>query len=432
MVVPIISVIGFTTANAATNDPGSEWTLAKLVGYALANNNRLEAAELATKTAAEDINIAEGQRWPQVSALGSVFYTPIRERLLFERHGRRPDNPFQETILNYGVELTLPIYTGGRIRREINIAETGLEAAQSRAAFTGQELVFNVTSAYYTHLRIQYDIAAREALVRSVGESRRIAQEQVSLGRAANLDVLRLDAKLARVESDLAVVRNALANTTITLRVLLTLPPLAPLNIAGELLAAQVSTDLATSQATALSMRQDLAALRREVSSQEERVGIARSLRYPTLGVSAQYGFATGIDETGDDAKLLLRLRLPLYAGGALSARKRKEMARLGELHARLADAERRVVSEVERALIDYSSAQARIMAGWRAIGPADEALRVEREKFQQGRGTSNDLLIAEEAVLAARTQYAAAIAESQIAAVALRLSTGELEAPEE
>ena len=69
-------------------------------------------------------------------------------------------------------------------------------------------------------------------------------------------------------------------------------------------------------------------------------------------------------------------------------------------------------------------------MAGWRAVGRADEALRVEREKFQHGRGTGNDLLIAEEEVLAAGTKYAAAIGESQIAAIALRLSTGELEAP--
>ena len=57
-------------------------------------------------------------------------------------------------------------------------------------------------------------------------------------------------------------------------------------------------------------------------------------------------------------------------------------------------------------------------MAGWRAVGRADEALCVEREKFQHGRGTGNDLLIAEEAVLAAGTQYAAAIGESQIAAM--------------
>ncbi len=296
----LMTAVGFTSANAATDDPGQKWTLEKLVGHALANNKGLEATEFATKTAAEEIYIAEGQQWPQISALGSAFYTPIRERLLFERHGKRPDNPFQETILNYGLELTLPIYTGGRIRHEINIAETGLDAAQSRAAFTRQELIFNVTSAYYTHLRIQYDIAAREAMVRSVGESRRIAQEQVSLGRAANLDVLRLDAKLSRVESDLAIVRNALANTTVTLRVLLALPPDAPLSVAGELLPAQQSTDLATAQASALSNRQDLAAKRREVAAQEERVGIARSLRYPTVGATAFYGFATGVDRRSD------------------------------------------------------------------------------------------------------------------------------------
>ena len=282
------------TSKAATKEGNSAWSLKRLVQHALTNNKGLEAAEFATKTAEEGINIAEGQQWPQVSAIGSVFHTPIRERLLFERHGRRTDNPFQETILNYGLELTMPIYTGGRIRHEINIAEFGLEAAQSRAAFTSQELVFNVTSAYYTHLRIESDLAAREGLVRSVGESRRIAQDQVSLGRAAKLDLLRLDAKLARVQSELAVVRNALENTKVTLRTLLALPPDTSLNVSGELLAASQSVNVADSRQAALSNRQDLAALRRELTAQMERVGIARSLRHPTVDVSALYGFATG------------------------------------------------------------------------------------------------------------------------------------------
>ena len=54
----------------------------------------------------------------------------------------------------------------------------------------------------------------------------------------------------------------------------------------------------------------------------------------------------------------------------------------------------------------------------------------MEREKFTQGRGTSNDLLIAEETLLRARTQLAIALADSQIAKAALKLAAGETPVP--
>ena len=420
------------SAQTAAPEGGGAWTLPQLVRHALANNKGLKAAGLATKVAEEDIDIAEGQRWPQVSAVGSVLHTPIRDRLLFERHGRRrPDNPFQDTILNYGVEVRLPLYTGGRIRREIRVAEAEHVAAQSRADLTRQELIFNVTSTYYTYLRIQHDVAARESLVRSVEESRRIAREQAALGRVARIDVLRLEARLAQVESELAIARNGLDRSVATLKALLALPSAFALQVAGELSPAQPAYDFETARAATLAMRPDLIALRRKIAAQRERVGIAKARQWPTVDASALYGFATGEDRTANDAKFFLNLRLPLFTGDVLPAKKRKAFARLRELEARLAAAERRALAEVERALIDLSSTQARMTAGWRAIERAEESLRVEREKFREGRGTGNDLLLAEEALLRARTQYAAAVADSQIADAALRLATGELEAPE-
>ena len=144
------------------------------------------------------------------------------------------------------------------------------------------------------------------------------------------------------------------------------------------------------------------------------------------------YGLAKFEDQTGSDAKFFLNLRIPLYTGDVLPARKRKAVAKLRELEMRLAATERQVLAEVERAGIDLSSTQTRMTAGWRAVALADESLRVEREKFREGRGTGNDLLLAEETLLRSRTRYAAAVADSQIAVASLRLATGELEAPQQ
>ena len=68
--------------------------------------------------------------------------------------------------------------------------------------------------------------------------------------------------------------------------------------------------------------------------------------------------------------------------------------------------------------------------AARRAVDQADESLRVEREKFAEGRGTSNDLLLSDEALLRARTELATALSDSQIALAALRFSVGEEPVP--
>lgn len=416
-------------AQTVTAEPAA-WTLPQLVRQALDNNKGFEASRLAIRVAEEDISAAQGQRWPQVAAVSSLLETPIHERLLFERHGRRPDNPFQSTILNYGIEIKIPIYTGGRIRHEIGLAEAAVAAARSRSEVSRQELIFNVTSAYYTYLRIQHGAAAREALVRSVEESRRIAQDQVEVGRAAKLDVLRLDARLSEAQSALAVTRNGLARTLATLKALIAVPPTFLLRVGGSLKPAEQAYDGETARIVALSTRPDLLALRREIEAQRRRVGIAKARRLPSVDAAAVYGFATGEDETGTDAKFFLKFRLPIFTGGVLGARQRKAVARLKQLETRLGAAERTALAEVERAMLDIPSAQARMTAGWRAIAQAEESLRVEREKFRQGRGTSNDLLLAEEALLRVRTGYAAAVADSQIALASLLLATGEMSVP--
>ena len=56
----------------------------------------------------------------------------------------------------------------------------------------------------------------------------------------------------------------------------------------------------------------------------------------------------------------------------------------------------------------------------------ADEVLRIDRQRFREGRGTSSDLLLSEESVLRAKTNMAAILADSPIAAAALRLATGD------
>ncbi len=419
----------FPQSGLSAQQPANGWTLEDLVAVALDRNPGLAAARTAISVAEEDIMAAKGERLPSVEAVGKIEIFPRRKRLLIFRHGfRGDDNPFETGVLNYGLEVRLPLYTSGRIEHGISLAEARSEAVGARAELTRVGLMFNVASGYYTALRVQQVIAAQEAVLRSLRESQRIGELQAQVGRIARLDVLKLETRVSEAERDLAGARNAYAQVLAVLKELINVPTEVSLNVAGELVPAPMRVALDALRDQALAQRPDLVALRHEVQARREAVGIARARFGPRVGFRANYGGATGIDDgiTKDDARLLLDFRMPLYEGGVLRAQKRKALAQLRQLRQRLQEAERRALAELERAALDLAAAEPRIQAARRAVAQAEESRRVEREKFGQGRGTSNDLLLAEEALLRSRTELAAALADSQIALSALKLAAGE------
>lgn len=408
---------------------GTAMDLNQLVRYAVSANKGLTAARIAVTAAEEDIHIARGRARPRVDAFSTLEHFPIRDKLLIPRAGQSQTvDPFEETILNYGVQITLPLYTGGRLKKEEDLARAQREATSSRGDLTQQELIFNVTSTYYTYLLVKEVIAAEEAAVRSLRDSLRIEQARVDVGRAVPADMLRIETRLSRAGSTLADDRNRLDSTLEVLKAYLALPPEFRLEPVGTLTPFKFDVNSPESlRNKALTMRPDLAALRHEVESQRLAIDVAAANFGPTVDLTAQYGLATS-SVTRSDAALMLLLRIPLYSGDVLQAQKRKAVARWSELTMRLAAAERQALAEVEKARLELSSTKARIEASSTAIKQAQESLRVEREKFAAARGTSNDLLLAEEALLAAKTQYASAVADSRRAFAALQLATGEIE----
>ena len=362
--------------------------------------------------------------------VGLGEYFPRRDRLLIFRHGfRKEDNPFENGIISYGLEVTLPLYTSGRIEHQITLATAQAEAARFRVNVTRNGMIFNIASAYYTALRLKDVISAQEAALTSLQESLRVAELQREVGRIAPLDMLRIVTRVSEAEGDLVAARTAYAQIIEILKELIAVPPEVFIDVAGELIQASLNGITVESlRQRALDRRPDLIALRHEVRARREAVGVAESRLGPTVDLKANYRGVTGIDDgtTLDDGAVFLALRFPLYEGGVFRAARRRDLARLRAVEFDLQDAERRVLTDVQSAVLDLNAAGPRIEAARRAVQQAEESLRVEREKFAQGRGTSNDLLLAEQALLRARTKLAASLSDSQIAHAELIFAIGE------
>ncbi len=414
-------------AEAAPSPGAPAYSLEMLAALALERNPALAADASEVKAAQASLRSARGERLPRVDAVGLVELFPRRERLLIFRHGfRGADNPFENAIGSYGLALTFPVYTSGRVQARIDLADAQAAAAAARASSSREELLFNLASAYYSALRLKELAEAQEATVASLRESLRRGELQRQVGRLAPVDLLRLRARLAEAQSARARLASARARALEVIGALAYLPPDEPFSLTGGLSAAP-RPDIDTLRSGALERRPDLAVLRRQVAQRRAELAIAASRLGPSVTLKGTYRGVTGLESgiTRDDASVLLEIRTPLFDGGVLQGRKAQAQAELSRARLRLRSAQRKALAELNQALADLAATEPRLIAAEEGLGQARESLRVEREKFAQGRGTSNDLLLAEEAVLKSRTNRTAVLADSQIAAARVRLAAG-------
>jgi outer membrane protein TolC len=116
---------------------------------------------------------------------------------------------------------------------------------------------------------------------------------------------------------------------------------------------------------------------------------------------------------------------IPIFEGGRIEARVRQESARLLAARERLRRLELQVQLDVETAVLNIGSSAQRVEATEKAIEQAKESLRIERQKYELGKGSITDVLDAQSALLDSQTNYYRALADYNTALAQYRLATG-------
>lgn len=420
---------------AATEAAPGPLTLAGCIELALAHNPELAATEWDVNAARAQRDVAAAARLPGLRATGAYAHHLDDQRLVPARENGEP-GVFGDDLWAADLVLTLPLFTGGRLLNEVRAADLLAGASRQRLARTRQELVFNVTSLFY-------GILAQERVVESLVFSRRALEQHrgrvtnlVEAQKAARVDLLRTEVRLADLEQRLVRERNVLAVQSRRLQNLLGIEgPAEPRGLAGDLEAAPAEEPtLATALAAAKRQRPDYRAARTALEAQARRVDAARGAHWPVLSLRGAYGgrWATGpsqepagTDAAEDVGSVALLLDAPLFEGGRLTAREREERARLEAARERLRRLDLQLALDVETALLNVASSRQRIEATRLAVTQAQEGFRIEQEKYAYGKGTITDVFDAQSALLDAETTLYRALAEHQTAQAQLRVAVG-------
>jgi multidrug efflux pump subunit AcrB/outer membrane protein TolC len=246
-------------------------------------------------------------------------------------------------------------------------------------------------------------------------------------GRVPHVDVLRIQARVQEVLETQETFRQTRAVTLARLSSLVGCSEgIDGLEREGlpETATAPVTTGESLVQA-ALQQRADLAALRFAVD------GVRHQERAQRRGTSPQIFLNTTVNRYGDGngwgrdiGYVGAEFQWTLVDGGRNQGKTRQTVAQRDVAQARLRQAELKAAEQVRIAIANLTSVGMRLERSQASLKFAAEAFRIEQMKYEQGKGTINDVLDAEAAMFQAESQVIRARNERLAARIALDLST--------
>lgn len=410
-------------------------TLEAAVEYALTHNPDLQAARAEVERLGGATLAAQSPGELRIDLLAAGSWNGERHTMIPGVSGsaQRSDH----LLYQAGAAARLLVTDFGKTRAEVRAARE-LESAGARdEARRRQETVFEVSRLFLTTLAAHDLLEPARASKDSLAAILASTEKLVRAGRAARVDGLKAKVQLARVKSRIAELearkRSLRAALAATLGLEGPLPPLAyaaarpiPEPESGATLQQQVDE------------RPDVAARRAVAAAAEEEVVAARRDFLPRLDLVAAYTWfgaddpvpvnSGGEDESWeDDATVGLQISFPLLDGGLRRAILRQAEARGSASRAALKKQRLLALSEAETAAAELSSALARARANRTAVEEGREALRVEKLKYESGKGVINDVLDAEAALLEAEGLLRESRRQAEVARLALDLALGRL-----
>ena len=168
---------------------------------ALSHNEDLQRADNARKQAKLDREIAKAEFLPKFDASAvSAYMFPDMDMMGAEIRMRGS--------YMAGINLTQPIYTGGKIMTGNRLARIGEEVASAQYRMTRMDAVVEADNAYWTYLAVGRKVRMLESYHAQMDTLHRQTEAALAAGMATENDLLRIEAKQTGIQYQLQKARN--------------------------------------------------------------------------------------------------------------------------------------------------------------------------------------------------------------------------------
>lgn len=409
--------------------------LQEAIELSVKNSKQLRASQARIEEASAAVDEAKEKRLPNASVSGSYLrLNSANITMKSQSSGGGSGNGGGEPKVNqlaYGLlNVSQPIYDGGRIRFGIESAEFLKKAISLDADNAREEIVQNTIEAYanlfkaHTAVRLmQESLASSQQRVKELGNMEKN-------GLLARNDLLKAQLQSSNVELSLLDAQNNEQVAMVNMNLMLGLPTetLLVLDTNGI---EKKNDDRVLDDYLKLagSNRKDMAATDLRKKAAEAGIRVAKSDMYPSLNLTGGY-IAADIPNFFSITNALNVGVGVSYNIGSLWKTKSKikqAEARVKQIEANEAQLDDAIRLQVNRNYLSLLSSRKKIDVNAVAVAQAEENYRIVKNKFDNSLATTTELLDADVAQLQARMSYTLARADAFVAYHKLLQTTGTL-----
>ncbi|MCF0153165.1 MAG: TolC family protein [Megasphaera sp.] len=393
---PVI-VIGRVPTNGTV-----DLNLPKTVQMALDYNRDIKNSQYALKKAEYAINQAQAGKKPTVDYNFGAQRSRATDAATYSRAASLMGgaNSVSNAFSN-GISVNIPLYTGGLVEGQIDVAKLGKTNAQEEILRVEQATKYSAIEGYYGLLAYQELQGVYHEAVDNLQGHLDNVQAQYNVGTKAKVDVLSSDVSLANAKTTAITADNNVAVAESNLNNILGLPLETKLNLADHQLPFD-TYNISLQEATdyAMKYRPEVLQVAIAVQEAERNIDIADAGNKPTVAITGGNDWADntfpGIDANKRSWKVAAGVTYNFYDGGATKAK--VNQAKQDLLVARETEQQTReaVQLEVKQAYLNIRSAAQRVEETQTVVDQARENYRIQNIRYQAGVGINLDVLDAQ------------------------------------
>ena len=399
---------------------------------ALQSNGTVAAVHSERDAAESEHTAAVRARWPSLDLNGNYTQLQHAPQLDIATRAGRLQAPIwgHDGYVTAGADLSLPVWTSGRISGSIGAAAAGARGAAAQEVGSAADIKLAVAESYLAVFRARRALAVAESNAESLKEHRddvqimydkqSVPQSDLLGGQVAFANALQQRLRTANILHLAMAAYNRWVGQPLDRALDLDEPSSTPGAETGEPLDQLV--------ARALERRPELAALAAQQEKLEQSARSEGAQGLPQIALHAGYNhFDNRILDRENFASIGIGFQWRVFDSGQLNARTNALRSHARAMGQQLADLRSVVALEVQTALLNREEAVARIHVAAVTEGQAQENVRVARELYASGLGTSNQVLAAESLRVAAFTNRDDAAFDVLIAQFRLQRALGVL-----
>ncbi|MDZ4321098.1 MAG: TolC family outer membrane protein, partial [Phenylobacterium sp.] len=358
------------TAGLSFGGPASAESLADAIALAYETNPTLQAQRASLRALDESIVQARSGWRPSLSASASGQYTETRTpRQLVDLNG----DGIPETSVggidegnagSAGLNLTQPVWTGGRVGAAVSAAQADVFAGQENLRRIEAEVLGGVIVAYVDVRRDQEALRIRQDNVQVLTRQLEETDARFEVGEITRTDVAQAQARLAAAEAQMRSAEAQLAITRAGYAAIVGQNPgdLAPEPPLTAVLPATVDQAYEAAERNNPQLRQ----ARYNAQAAAARVAAARAERMPNLSLTGSVGWSGLADpfEPSDYSRNVTgraTLTVPIFTGGLNNSRVRAARERENASELTVEQARRSALQNVTQAWSQLLAARANI-----------------------------------------------------------------------